>query len=451
MEFKYFTHLYNHKRTLVIKKNLIKSSFIKVLSVLIEFYLISLILSYVGSLKFGIILIMFSLLGWFGILDFGLGNTLRNNIGKNLVTKNNKLIKKLISTCYALSFLISIILFIFFLSINPFLSWVKILSTQEILDKEIYFIPLIFFSGFAITFIIRLINPILLAFHKSALRDLLDVGGKFFVTIFIFILVQNNIDPSIIHVSLIYVFVPIIITLCFSIYAFLYEFKNYKPSFKYIDFTIPKKIFKNSLNFFVIQISMIVMLSADHMIITQLYGPEEVLIYHVTGKYYSIILAFFTMLTVPMWSAYTAAFFKKDFIWIKKIIKGQKILFYLIIFICVIMFIISDYFFSIWLGDLIFISTSLSLSWIMFVIVRSYNIIYGSFLNGVNIIKIQTYTAIFISVLNIPLSIFLAKFVGLGPPGVILATAISFFVDSYIKEIQYNKIITNKATGMWNK
>ena len=122
MEFKYFTHLYNHKRTLVIKKNLIKSSFIKVLSVLIEFYLISLILSYVGSLKFGIILIMFSLLGWFGILDFGLGNALRNNIGKNLVIKNNKLIKKLISTCYALSFLISIILFIFFLSINPFLS-----------------------------------------------------------------------------------------------------------------------------------------------------------------------------------------------------------------------------------------------------------------------------------------------------------------------------------------
>ena len=65
----------------------------------------------------------------------------------------------------------------------------------------------------------------------------------------------------------------------------------------------------------------------------------------------------------------------------------------------------------------------------------------SSVLNGVNIIKIQTYTAIFISVLNIPLSIFLAKFVGLGPPGVILATAISFFVDSYIKEIQYNKII----------
>ena len=77
--------------------------------------------------------------------------------------------------------------------------------------------------------------------------------------------------------------------------------------------------------------------------------------------------------------------------------------------------------------------------------------VYGSFLNGVNIIKIQTFTAIFISFLNIPLSIFLAKFVGLGPPGVILATAISFFIDSSIKKIQYNKIISNKAIGVWNK
>ena len=451
MEFKYFSYLLRHKRTVIIKNNIIKSLYLKVASLLIELYLISLILSYVGSLKFGIILIMFSLLNWFGILDFGIGNALRNKIGKSLVQKKNKLVKKLISTCYALSALISIAFFVCYLSINPFLSWAKILSTKEILDKEIYFIPLIFFSGFTITFVIRLLNPILLAFQKSALRDIPEVVGKFFVMILIFILFKNNIDPSIIIVSLIYVFVPIIITLLFSIYIFLYKFKIYKPSFKYIDFTIPKKIFKNSLNFFVIQISMIVMLSTDHIIITQLYGPEEVTVYHIAGKYYSIILAFFSMLTVPMWSAYTEAFSKKDFTWIKKVIKTQKMLFYIIIFICVIMFLISDFIFSIWIGDIIFISTYLSISWIIFVIVRSYNIIYGSFLNGVNIIKIQTFTAIFVSFLNIPLSIFLAKFVGLGPPGVILATAISFFIDSSIKKIQYNKIISNKAIGVWNK
>jgi O-antigen/teichoic acid export membrane protein len=448
---KYYNHLLKHKRSVIIKNNIIKSLHVKVANILLEFYLISLILSYIGSLKFGIILLMFSFLNLFGILDFGIGNALRNKIGKSLAENKKKLIKKFISTCYALAALISIIFFLCYLSINPFLSWTKILSTEEISDKEIYFIPLIFFSGFTITFVIKLLNPILLAFQKSALRDMPEVIGKFFVVVLINILFKNNIGPSIITVSLIYVFVPITVTWLFSIYIFLYKFKNYKPSFKYIDFTIPKKIFKDSLNFFVIQISMIIMLSTDQIIITQLYGPEEVSVYHVAGKYYSIILAFFSMLLAPMWSAYTNAFLKKDLTWIKKTIEVQKKLFYLIIFICVIMFLISDFILDMWVGDVIYISTSLSISWIIFVIIRSYNIIYGSFLNGVNIIKMQTYTAIGISFLNIPLSIFLAKFVGLGPPGVILATAISFFIDSCIKKNQYNKIISNKATGIWNK
>ncbi len=449
--FKYFGDLLSHKRTLVVKKNLIQSAILKMVSLLSEFYLISLILTYIGSLKFGIILIMFSFLNWFVILDFGVGNSLRNKIAENLAKKKNLLIRKLISTGYAMFIIISIIFLIFFLSINPFLSWTRILSTKEILASEIYFIPLIFFIGFAISFVIKMLNPILLAFQKSALRDMPEVFGKIFVLFLILILIKKNIDPSITVVSLIYVFVPILVTLVFSIYVFFYKLKIYKPSIALVDFTIPKKIFKNSLNFFILQISMIIMMSTDHIIITQLYGPEKVTTYHIAGKYYSLLLVFFIMITTPMWSSYTDAFLKKDFTWIKKVIKSQEIIFCLMIFICIIMFLVSDFIFSIWVGDLIFISTLLSVSWITFVIIRSYNMIYSNFLNGINLLKVQVIVALFISFLNVPLSIFLAKYVGMGPPGVILATAFSFLIDTCFKKIQYNKIISNKAKMIWIK
>ena len=321
--FKYFGDLSIHKRTLVVKKNLIQSAILKIVSLLSEFYLISLVLTYIGSLKFGIILIMFSFLNWFVILDFGVGNSLRNKIAENFAKKKNLHIRKLISTGYAIFIIISIIFLIFFLSINPFLSWTRILSTKEILDSEIYFIPLIFFIGFAISFVIKMLNPILLAFQKSALRDMPEVFGKISVLFLILILIRKNIDPSITIVSLIYVFVPILVTLLFSIYVFFYKLKIYKPSIALVDFTIPKKIFKNSLNFFILQISMIIMMSTDHIIITQLYGPEKVTTYHIAGKYYSLLLVFFMMITTPMWSSYTDAFLKKDFTWIKKVIKSQ--------------------------------------------------------------------------------------------------------------------------------
>lgn len=449
--FKYFGDLLSHKRTLVVKKNLIQSAILKIFSLLSEFYLVSLILTYIGSLKFGIILIMFSFLNWFVILDFGVGNSLRNKIAENLTKKKNLLIRKLISTGYAIFIIISIVFLIFFLSINPFLSWTRILSTKEILASEIYFIPLIFFIGFAISFVIKMLNPILLAFQKSALRDMPEVFGKISVVFLILILIKKNIDPSITVVSLIYVFVPILVTLVFSIYVFFYKLKIYKPSIALVDFTIPKKIFKNSLNFFILQISMIIMMSTDHIIITQLYGPEKVTTYHIAGKYYSLLLVFFIMITTPMWSTYTDAFLKKDFTWIKKVIKSQEIIFCLMIFICIIMFLVSDFIFSIWVGDLIFISTLLSVSWITFVIIRSYNMIYSNFLNGINLLKVQVIVALFISFLNVPLSIFLAKYVGMGPPGVILATAFSFLIDTCFKKIQYNKIISNKAKMIWIK
>ena len=89
--FKYFGDLLSHKRTLVVKKNLIQSAILKIVSLLSEFYLISLVLTYIGSLKFGIILIMFSFINWFVILDFGVGNSLRNKIAENLAKKKNQL------------------------------------------------------------------------------------------------------------------------------------------------------------------------------------------------------------------------------------------------------------------------------------------------------------------------------------------------------------------------
>ena len=45
--------------------------------------------------------------------------------------------------------------------------------------------------------------------------------------------------------------------------------------------------------------------------------------------------------------------------------------------------------------------------------------IFSMFLNGIGKIKIQIYVAIFIALINIPLSVFLAKYLGFGLAGII--------------------------------
>ena len=78
------------------------------------------------------------------------------------------------------------------------------------------------------------------------------------------------------------------------------------------------------------------------------------------------------------------------------------------------------------------------------------NMVFSYFLNGIGKIKIQVYTSIFGFLINIPLSIFLAKNMGLGSSGVIYATNITVFIFLIFRIIQYKKIISGEASGVWN-
>jgi Na+-driven multidrug efflux pump len=66
-------------------------------------------------------------------------------------------------------------------------------------------------------------------------------------------------------------------------------------------------------------------------------------------------------------------------------------------------------------------------------------------------IRIQLYYAILTAILNIPLSIFLAKYVGLGITGIMVATNISLIFASFWSPIQYHKLINGTAKGIWDK
>ena len=73
------------------------------------------------------------------------------------------------------------------------------------------------------------------------------------------------------------------------------------------------------------------------------------------------------------------------------------------------------------------------------------------FVSGVSKVKLQMWTSVIGGVINIPLSIFLAKTVGLGTAGVIIASIVSLSYGPLIAPIQYKKILNGTAKGIWNK
>ena len=205
------------------------------------------------------------------------------------------------------------------------------------------------------------------------------------------------------------------------------------------------------VKFFIINIAVVVLFMTDNVIITQLFGPEDVVPYEITKKYFGIPLMLFMIIVQPLWSAVTEAYQKEDYEWIKNSINKLIKIWGMFAVLIIAMLLISGFVYDFWVGDKVIIPFQLSACWALFAILQSFNSIFTSFINGVGKIKIQLITAINSIIINIPLSIFFAKTLGLNTSGVILATIFSIIIGLIARVIQYKKIITNNAFGIWSK
>jgi Na+-driven multidrug efflux pump len=102
-------------------------------------------------------------------------------------------------------------------------------------------------------------------------------------------------------------------------------------------------------------------------------------------------------------------------------------------------------------GENISVPVMISIATGIFVIVANWNNIFTTFVYGVGKLRIQVVYSIFTAILNIPLSIFLAKTIGLGITGVMIATIICLIFSSLLSPLQYFKLINGKTKGIWNK
>jgi O-antigen/teichoic acid export membrane protein len=229
------------------------------------------------------------------------------------------------------------------------------------------------------------------------------------------------------------------------------HYKSISPSIRTINFKYSSSLVKLGMQFFIIQISSLIVFTTGNIIITQLYGPEAVVVYNVAYKYFYMVPLVFNVILAPFWSAFTESYVKNEYNWIKNSVKKLIIMWALLSGVAIIMIITSDFVYEIWVGPEIKVPFILSFFTGLFVIIANWNNIFGYFINGVGKVRLQLYFAIFTAILNIPLSIFLAKTVGLGITGVMLSTIICLLFASIWSPIQYLKIINGTAKGIWSK
>ncbi|MGZ3921656.1 MAG: lipopolysaccharide biosynthesis protein, partial [Bacteroidia bacterium] len=202
--------------------------------------------------------------------------------------------------------------------------------------------------------------------------------------------------------------------------------------------------------FFVIQIGALVLFETDNIVITQMFGPKDVTIFNVAYKLFSVVVMVSMIVLNPFWSAFTEAYSKNNFDWIKS---AMKKLYYYLAAACLIsflLFITSPFIYKIWLGKQIKVPMLLSLVMAFQVMGHCWLIINCFFLNGIGKIKLQFYLYIICMIVNIPLSIFFCRIMG-SLVGVTISNLLIFIYMNIVLYSQCKKILNRTAEGIWNK
>ena len=435
-------------RSIKAKKNIAFSFIIKGLSIAISLVLVPLTIHYINPTRYGIWLTLSSIIGWLAFFDIGFGNGLRNKFAEAIAKGEHELARIYVSTTYAiLGIIISVFLVLFF-CINPFLNWAKVLNTSSDMASELSLLALIVFVFFCLQFVLQLITVVITANQQPAIASLFNFLASLFSLIIIFVLTKIT-SGNLIYLGLILGFMPVLVLAISSIWLYAHEYRRYSPSIKYIQFSYARDLMGLGIKFFIIQIAVIVLYQSSNIIIAQLFGPDQVTTYNIAYKYFGIIPMIMGTILMPFWSAFTEAWVMKDIQWIKNSMKKLKIIWILLSIATIIMLTFSNFIYRIWVGKEIEVPFGISLIMAAYVIIYAWNNIYSQFLNGIGKIKLQLYSAILWTILNIPLAVFFGKTIGL--PGVILSSVIFGGVNMIWTVIQYNKLINNTAKGLWLK
>lgn len=452
MDILYFKKFFQNRneRSLKAIVNIAYSFFLKGGSVIIQFALVPLTIDYLDKYQYGIWLTLASILGWFSFFDIGIGNGLRNKLAETLAKNQIALARTYISTSYAFLSLIFIPLILLFWLVHPFLSWTKILNAPADLETDLATLTLIVFSFFCLRFIFGLIGNILFADQKPALNNLIGPLGSLIALILIWIL-KLTVPGTLFWVGIIYGGTPLLVFIFFNIFLFSTRYKEISPSLKFVDFSSLKGIMGLGLQFFIIQIAAMVLFTTSNVLLTQFFGPEEVTSYNIAFRYFTALSMIFGIVLTPFWSAITEASASGDILWIQSTIKKLNQLSVLFVIICIIMFFISDYIYLIWVGPEVEVDSYVSLGMAFFVIFSLLASPANTFINGTGKIRLQLITAIISIIITIPLAYLFCQIWNFGPAGVILATLCTTFPSMILWRLQYHKLITGAAKGIWNK
>lgn len=429
-------------RNIVQNKNIVFGITFKGISVFLNFLIVPILILFLGKIEYGVWITIFSIVNWIFTFDLGIGQGLRNKLTEALSVNDLEKASQIISTSYvfiSLFSLLILILGIFFIYFANFQELLNYKAKSNSFLQNFVFLSLFFTI---INFVISLYKKLFLAVHKSFVIELVNVFFQTFYLVVTLIWLHYNLEKSLISLVFIFGVINFVVSLIATFVFFKIQ-EKVLFSFKKVSLKEGRLLLGLGGKFFIINCSLLVILSTDNIIISNLLGPTFVTDYFTVQKIFQFLIILFTIVLSSSWGLYSEAIIKKDYNWIRQNLKKMNFFLIGILILGVIFFYFIEEILNIWIGkDLIEIPKGLAFCNMIYTFIFCFTNIYMFFINASNKINIQMYLYVFAAIINIPLSIFFVKLLG-STTGVILSTLLCFLPLLVTMPIQSHMIIKN--------
>ena len=407
-------------------RNIILNYVFKFAALFLGLFTVNINIGYLGNALYGLWVTISSVISWMSSGDFGIANGLRNELAKAYAENDKEKEQQLIATAFFTLRKISLGLFFVILILC------EIFFKTGILQAELRIPMYITAVFFCINLSVGICQSVAYSYQKSALTTLISLLATVFSVVLVLALTIFNIKANLTVFALVHGFASLIpnifLILILKKYGInfvgMIKRKNNSPTHK-------KSILNIGLQFFALQLCGVVLYSTDSLLINYLIDSEMVTKYSIITKVYDSGTMLFSILLIALWSAVTYHIAQKNFDWVIKKVKELVLIWSGFAVGVLIVSIFFNQIVSLWLGDKAFYyEPRLVILFGVYCAMTAFQAIFCNVLNGVGEIKLQLIIAVIGAILNIPLSIFFAKYCEMGIFGIKLATFIAALLSA---------------------
>lgn len=438
----------NDIRSNKIYKNVAISFLLKVMATIILFAMVPLTLTCLGSYQNGVWLTISSLLVWIDQMDIGLGNGLRNKLSICIAHQRIGEARKIISSCMAMLTCIIVplaILLLILIQITDVYAFFNvepgsIPTLRRALQAAVIFV--------CMTFNFKLIGNVYMGMQIPAANNLIIVIGQSLSLTITWLLFKMG-HATFLNVVIANTAAPMLIYVIAYPITFYKVFPALRPSINLINLSSALSLGNLGIRFFWLQIAGVIQMMTANILISNLFSPEIVTPYQIAYRYFSIVLAAFTVICVPFWNATTDAFERNDIQWIRMADKRMSIV-VIILGVCIVLMVaISPLIYNLWIGNKCEVPFGITLMVAIYTFIIIASSRYSYFLNGIGALRLQMYMTVTVIVF-IPLAWLTSRLIH--DINYFLAVMCLCIAPSWIvNKIQFYKILNGKATGIWKK